>query len=53
MKDKFESKKNINLYDLKKIVINYLYEKIKNNKLLDEKDVKLFEIVYRNWRRIV
>lgn len=33
--------------DLVQLVINYLYEKITNKKLLTNDDIKLFEIIYK------
>lgn len=40
--------KNLTLNDLKQAVINYLFKRFDSNILVNEEDVKLFEIIYKN-----
>lgn len=40
--------KDSTLNDLKQAVINYLFKRFDSNILVNEEDVKLFEIIYKN-----
>lgn len=40
--------KNLTLDDLKQAVINYLFKRFDSNILVNEEDIKLFEIIYKN-----
>lgn len=39
--------KDYSLYDLQKLLINYLYKKVEKNKMLSIEDIKLIEILFK------
>lgn len=39
--------RNYSLYDLQKLLINYLYKKVEKNKMLSIEDIKIIEILFK------